>query len=247
MKDTLAVEEPLEIRIDNQPLSITMRTPGDDEELAAGFLFAEGIIRSPANIAKIKPHPRNREGNVLDISLTEDTAVDWSRFKHHFAGTSSCGICGRESIATIRRRFPRVRSQARVARAVLRLLPEKLGEAQPVFAATGGLHAAGLFDLRGRLLVAREDIGRHNAMDKVLGWGLRNGRLPFERHVLLVSGRASFEIVQKALAARVAILCAVSAPSSLAVELAAAAGMTLVGFLRDGSMNVYCGPRRVTN
>lgn len=244
--DRLAVEEPLEIRINDQPLSITMRTPGHDGELAAGFLFAEGIIRGSADIAKIGPHPRNREGNILNIWLAENSDVDWSKLKRHFTTTSSCGLCGRESIAAIRRRLPRVRSKVRVSNSILQSLPRKLRGAQAIFEATGGLHAAGLFDAHGRLLVAREDIGRHNAMDKVLGWGLQNGKLPFDRHIVLVSGRASFEIVQKALAARVPILCAVSAPSSLAVELAQSAAMTLVGFLRDGSMNIYCGPSRVT-
>jgi formate dehydrogenase accessory protein FdhD len=246
-EDVLAVEEPLEIRIHNQPLSLTMRTPGHDAELAAGFLFAEGVIRSAADLAKLAPSPRNRDGNVLNVTLADGVACDWSRLKRHFTTTSSCGLCGRESIAALRRRLPRVNAPVRVTGGLLAGLPGKLRAAQAVFAATGGLHGAGLFNARGRLLVAREDIGRHNAVDKVLGWGLLNGKLPFDRHLLLVSGRASFEIVQKALAARVPVLCAVSAPSSLAVELAQSAGMTLVGFLRDGSMNVYCGSRRVKN
>jgi len=243
--DALAVEEPLEIRINNQPLSLTMRTPGHDAELAAGFLFAEGVIGSAADIAQLAPSPRNRGGNVLNVILADGVACDWSKLKRHFTTTSSCGLCGRESIAAVRKRLPRVRAKVAVAAGLLHALPQKLRAAQAVFAATGGLHGAGLFDLRGRLLVAREDIGRHNAVDKVLGWGLLNDKLPFDHHILLVSGRASFEIIQKALAARIPILCAVSAPSSLAVELAQSAGMTLVGFLRDGSMNVYCRPRRV--
>lgn len=243
--DVLAVEEPLEIRINNQPLSITMRTPGHDAELAAGFLFAEGIIGSAADITKLAPSPRNRDGNVLNVTLADGVACDWSKLKRHFTTTSSCGLCGRESIAALRRRLPRVRAKFQVTAGLLHGLPQKLRAAQTVFEATGGLHGAGLFDLRGRLLVAREDIGRHNAVDKVLGWGLLNGQLPFERHLLMVSGRTSFEIIQKALAARVPIVCAVSAPSSLAVELAQSAGLTLIGFLRDNSMNVYGGTRRV--
>jgi FdhD protein len=243
--DVLAVEEPLEIRIHNQPLSLTMRTPGHDAELAAGFLLAEGVIKSAADIAKLAPSPRNRDGNVLNVILADGVACDWSKLKRHFTTTSSCGLCGRESIAAVRKQLPRVRTTVKVPASRLHALPQKLRAAQAVFEATGGLHGAGLFDLRGRLLVAREDIGRHNAVDKLLGWGMLNGQLPFERRILLVSGRASFEIVQKALAARVPILCAVSAPSSLAVELARSAGMTLVGFRRDGSMNVYCGARRV--
>lgn len=243
--DVLAVEEPLEIRIHNQPLSLTMRTPGHDAELTAGFLFAEGVIKSAADIARLAPSHRNRDGNVLNVILADGVACDWAKLKRHFTTTSSCGLCGRESIATLRKQLPRVRATVKVPASRLHALPQKLRAAQAVFEATGGLHGAGLFDLRSRLHVAREDIGRHNAVDKVLGWGLLNGQLPFDRRILLVSGRASFEIVQKALAARIPILCAVSAPSSLAVELAQSAGMTLVGFLRDGSMNVYCGPRRV--
>lgn len=245
LPDAVAVEEPLEIRINNRPLTVTMRTPGEDSELASGFLFAEGIIRSAKDIAAIEPHPRNRHGNVLNILTTGDTSIDWARLKAHFATTSSCGLCGRESVAAIRRRVPRIRSDVRVDARVLGRLPGKLRSAQDVFTATGGLHAAGLFDLRGRLLVLREDIGRHNAVDKVLGWGVLHGRLPFERRILVVSGRASFEIVQKALAARVPVLGAISAASSLAIDLAAAGGMTLIGFLREGSMNLYSGSRRV--
>ncbi len=245
LKDRLAVEEPLELRINNQPLSLTLRTPGHDAELAVGFLFAEGIIRSATDIASLAPSPRNRDGNVLNTTLSDGVTCDWSKLKRHFTTTSSCGLCGRESISAVRRRLPRVDAKVRVSARFLHSLPGKLRAAQSVFEATGGLHGAGLFDLRGRLLVAREDIGRHNAVDKVVGWGVLNGRLPFARHILLVSGRASFEIVQKALAARVPVLCAVSAPSSLAVELAQSAGMTLVGFLRDGSLNVYTGTRRV--
>lgn len=243
--DVLAVEEPLEIRIHNQTLSVTMRTPGHDPELAAGFLFAEGVIRSAVDIAVLAPSPRNRDGNVLNVTLADGVVCDWSRLKRHFTTTSSCGLCGRESIAALRKRLPRLRSPVSVSARLLCELPDKLRAAQTVFAATGGLHGAALFDLRGGLLAAREDVGRHNAVDKLLGWGLLNDQLPFDRRILLVSGRASFEIVQKALVGSVPILCAVSAPSSLAVELAQSAGMTLVGFLRDGSMNVYCGPRRV--
>lgn len=245
VEDLLAVEEPLEIRIHNQPLSLTMRTPGHDAELAAGFLFAEGVIKSAVDIAQLAPSPRNRDGNVLNVILADGVACDWSKLKRHFTTTSSCGLCGRESIAVVRKRLPRVRAQVKVPACLLHALPQKLRAAQAVFEATGGLHGAGLFDLRGRLLVGREDIGRHNAVDKLLGWGVLNSKLPFDRRILLVSGRASFEIVQKALAARIPVLCAVSAPSSLAVELAQSAGMTLIGFLRDGSMNVYCGTRRV--
>jgi FdhD protein len=244
--DFLAVEEPLEIRIGNRMLTVTMRTPGDDAELAAGFLYGEGLVRSAAEIVNIGPHPRDRGGNVLNITIGDTAEFDWTRLRRHFAGNSSCGLCGRESIAALRRRLPRVRSNLRVSADVLVSLPHTLRKAQSVFDTTGGLHAAAVFDGQGRLLVAREDIGRHNALDKVVGWGLLSGKLPFANQIMLVSGRASFEIVQKVLAARVPILCAVSAPSSLAVELAEAGGLTLVGFLRDASMNIYCGSRRIT-
>ncbi|HAV61509.1 MAG TPA: formate dehydrogenase accessory sulfurtransferase FdhD [Verrucomicrobiales bacterium] len=247
VSDALVVEEPLEIRVNGRPLTLTMRTPGHDHELAAGFLFAEGLVASADGIARCAVNPRNREGNVLDVTLASETEVDWSRLQQRFAGTSSCGLCGRESIAAIRRRIPRIRSRAAVPAAVLERLPGRLLQSQEAFALTGGLHAAGLFDLRGRLLVAREDVGRHNAVDKVLGWALLAARLPLDRHVLMVSGRASFEIVQKSQAASLPVVCAVSAPSSLAVKLAAAGGQTLVGYLREGRMNIYSRPRRVTS
>lgn len=244
-QDVLAVEEPLEIRVNGRSLLVTMRTPGDDPELAAGLLFSEGIIASTAGITRCSVHPRSREGNLLDVTLADATAVDWDRLKRRFAGTSSCGLCGRESIQAIRRRLRRIKSDIRVSPGLLLQLPERLLEEQPAFGVTGGLHAAALFDARGRLLVAREDIGRHNAVDKAVGWALLQGRLPLSRHLLLVSGRASFEIVQKALAAEVPILCAVSAPSSLAVELAQSGGQTLVGYLRKDRLNVYTRVGRV--
>lgn len=244
-EDQLAVEEPLEIRINNQQVSVTMRTPGHDEELVAGFLFSEGIIGSKKAITRIDFHPRNQYGNVVNVLLTEDQSVNWDRLKRSFTATSSCGLCGRESIDAVQKKIPAIRSTVRFTIKTIESLPAKLLNAQSAFSATGGLHAAALFDSRGRIVVAREDIGRHNAVDKVIGWGLLNGKLPFDRRVLLVSGRASFEIVQKALMARLPVLCAISAPSSLAVELSESCGQTLVGFLRETQMNVYSEPRRI--
>jgi FdhD protein len=243
--DELAVEEPLEIRVDNQRISVTMRTPGHDDELAAGFLLGEGLITRREEVLKIAPHPRPAAKNVLGVFLSTDAPLDLQRLTRHFFVSSSCGVCGKTSIAAVRRHFPPVKTKISVAAALLLQLPEKLRAQQQSFARTGGLHAAGLFDLTGRLIVAREDVGRHNAVDKVLGHGLLNGLLPLDRHILFVSGRVSFEIVQKALAGRVAVLAAVSAPTNLAVEFAQANGQTLIGFVRDGRLNVYTHARRV--
>jgi FdhD protein len=243
--DDLAVEEPLEIRVDTQPLVITMRTPGHDDELAAGFLFSEGMIRSRDEIQALKMNPRNRAGNSFDVFLSAKINLSTARFKRRGFVSSSCGICGKESIEAIRRRFPAVRSSCVFPSDVLLRLPAALRQAQPTFERTGGLHAAGIFTGDGELIVAREDIGRHNAVDKVIGYGLLNGRLPFNQCVLVVSGRASFEIMQKSLSARLPVVCAVSAPSSLAVEFARASRQTLIGFLREARMNVYAGSQRV--
>ncbi len=243
--DELAEEEPLEIRIDNKPVSVTMRTPGHDEELAAGFLLGEGLIQRREQALKIAHHPRNSDKNVLGVYLAPDTSVDFERLQRHFFASSSCGLCGKASIAAVRQRFPAVKTKITVAAATLLRLPDALRARQETFARTGGLHAAGLFDISGRLIVAREDIGRHNAVDKVLGHAFLNGLLPLDRHVLFVSGRASFEIVQKALAARIPFIAAVSAPSSLAVEFAEASRQTLIGFVRGQRLNVYTHGKRV--
>jgi FdhD protein len=243
--DQLAVEEPMEIRINNQPVSVTMRTPGHDKELVAGFLFSENVVRTKKAITRIDVHPRNEHGNIVNISLTEDQSVNWDQLRRSFASTSSCGLCGRESIEAVRRKIAKIRSTIRFTSTLIESLPGKLLKSQSAFSSTGGLHAAALFDLRGRLLVAREDIGRHNAVDKVIGWGLLHGKLPFDRRVMLVSGRASFEIVQKCLMARLPVLCAISAPSSLAVDLSKSGGQTLIGFLRETQMNIYSAPRRI--
>ena len=239
--DLLAVEEPLEIRINGEPLTVTMRTPGDDIDLAAGFLAAEGLVTRPGDIAEIKMC----DDNVADVSLTGPAELTGVR--RNFLTTSACGVCGKDSIASVRVRLSHDLSadQVRVAPEVLAGLPDRLRKAQRVFASTGGLHAAGLFRADGTLLALREDVGRHNAVDKITGWALRAGRLPLAGCVLLVSGRASFELVQKAAVAGVPVLAAVSAPSSLAAELAEEAGLTLVGFLRGQSMNVYTAPHRL--
>jgi formate dehydrogenase accessory protein FdhD len=241
--DLLAVEEPLEIRVGGEPLSVTMRTPGEDIDLAAGFLAAEGVIGSAADLAQI----RMCDANVADVTLAPGVAPPGERLRRQFVTTSACGVCGRDSIDDIRvrARYDVSADQVRVAPATLAGLPGKLRAAQRVFASTGGLHAAGLFRADGTLLAAREDVGRHNAVDKVIGWALRGGRLPLAGCVLLVSGRASFELTQKALMAGLPLLAAVSAPSSLAVELAAESGLTLVGFLRGSAMNVYTGAERL--
>jgi FdhD protein len=241
--DLLAVEEPLEIRVGGQPLTVTMRTPGDDIDLAAGFLAAEGVVRSPAELSQIKMC----DDNVADVTLAPGISVPGERMRRNFITTSACGVCGKESIAAIQVRasYDVSADQTRIAPAVLASLPDRLRDAQRVFASTGGLHAAGLFTADGTLLVLREDVGRHNAVDKVIGWALREQRLPLTGCVLLVSGRASFELTQKALMAGLPMLAAVSAPSSLAAELAEESGMTLVGFLRGSSMNVYTAPQRV--
>ena len=250
--DFLSVEEPLEIRVNGQSVSVTMRTPGDDEALCAGFLLTEGMIHSRDDIAAIGPWPTLPQGigNVMNVTLSPNVTIDMAKLTRHVFASSSCGLCGKASIANVQMQFPALpadNSQAGIALSVVRSLPAALLAAQESFARTGGLHAAGIFDASGQLIVAREDVGRHNAVDKVIGHGLLNGMPPFAQHVLLVSGRASFEIVQKALAARIPIVAAVSAPSSLAVDFAKANGQTLIGFLRGESLNVYCHPERVRN
>jgi FdhD protein len=241
--DLLAVEEPLEIRVGGQPLAVTMRTPGHDIDLAAGFLATEGVIGSAADLSQI----RMCDDNVADVSLTPGTVLPAGQLRRNFITTSACGVCGKESIDAIRvrARYDVFADQVMVAPAALAAMPDRLREAQRVFASTGGLHAAGIFTAAGDLLVLREDVGRHNAVDKVIGWAFQAGRLPLTGCVLLVSGRASFELTQKALMAGLPMLAAVSAPSSLAAELAGESGMTLVGFLRGASMNVYTGAQRL--
>jgi FdhD protein len=247
--DELSPEEPLEIRLGDQPLSVTMRTPGDDFDLAAGFLITEGVIRAASEIASMRMCPQSGAAsgplNVVEVRLSEPAARPAET--RAFYMTSSCGICGKASIDSVRTqsRYPVDRDPLRVATSLLASLPGKLGQAQTRFAHTGGLHAAALFDATGTLVCAREDVGRHNAFDKVIGWAATAGRLPLTSHIILASGRASFELTQKALMAGIPMLAAVSAPSNLAVALARDAGMTLVGFLRGDRMNVYAGQQRI--
>jgi FdhD protein len=245
--DEVAREEPLEIRVDTRPVSVTMRTPGHDPELAAGFLLSEGLIRSRADLAKIRPAPRNPAHNVIEVFLAPEIVVDYARLTRHVFASSSCGLCGKATIRAVHQEFKPVQATFQVRAETLLGMPARLRQEQEVFDRTGGLHAAAIFDARGRLLVLREDVGRHNAVDKVLGHGLLQDLLPFDRHILMVSGRASFEIMQKALAARVPVVAAVSAPSSLAVQFARESRQTLVGFLRGDRMNVYSQPQRVGN
>lgn len=244
--DSVASEEPLEIRVETRSVSVTMRTPGHDDELAAGFLVGEGLLRRPGDLRAIRPYPRNESGNVVDVFLAESASCDFGSLTRHVFASSSCGLCGRSSIDTLRRRFPPAAHEFQVDPGVLLGLPGRLRESQAGFAASGGLHAAALFAPDGCLWVLREDVGRHNAVDKVIGRRFLDGAFPLGAAVLLVSGRVSFEIVQKALAAGIAMVAAVSAPSSLAVEFARESGQTLVGFLRDGRFNVYTGAERIS-
>jgi FdhD protein len=248
--DALAVEEPLEIRLAGRRFTLTMRTPGHDEELAAGFLLAEGFIANAAELGevrRVRDTKGAREPNAIDVILNVRAEGLRERLKRNFTISSSCGICGKTSIDSITRRIAPNTSRAKIVASTLLELGAKLRESQQVFAATGGLHACGLFDLEGKLIATREDIGRHNAVDKIIGWALVNEMVPLSKSLMMVSGRLSFEIVQKAAAAGVPILAAVSAPSSLAVELADEVGITLVGFLRDASFNLYTHRARVTS
>jgi FdhD protein len=250
--DTLVAEEPLEIRVAGRPLTVTMRTPGQDFDLAAGFLVSEGVVRRSDQIAGIRyclgaGDDGANTYNVVDVVLSPGVPRPDPSLERNFYTTSSCGLCGKASLDAVRTTAAwSVRGDpALVNPAIVAELPDRLRAAQHVFARTGGLHAAGLFFADGRLLCVREDVGRHNAVDKVLGWALRDERLPLRGTVLLVSGRASFELVQKAVMAGIPVLAAVSAPSSLAAELAVDAGLTLIGFLRGSSMNVYSAEHRV--
>ncbi|MFI5841108.1 formate dehydrogenase accessory sulfurtransferase FdhD [Catenuloplanes sp. NPDC051500] len=256
--DTLSAEEPFEIRVGppgpgkRAPLAVTMRTPGDDLDLALGFLFTEGVIRSADDVVTAQlcaGTDTPNTYNVVDVVLGADVPAPVTDPSRNFYTTSSCGVCGKASIDAIRTRsvFPVSDDPMRVSPRMLATLPDRLRERQRAFERTGGLHAAAIFDADGELLVVREDVGRHNAVDKVIGWAVRAGRLPLTGHVLMVSGRASFELTQKAWMAGIPLLAAVSAPSTLAVDLAEEAGMTLVGFLRGTSMNVYAGAERITH
>jgi FdhD protein len=250
--DTLAVEEPMEIRVGGRPLTVTMRTPGDDFNLAAGFLVSEGVVHAAQDVAAIRycagatAHGANSY-NIVDVVLSPGVEPPDASLERNFYTTSSCGLCGKASLDAVRTTaaWTVTDDGLRLEPKTLSALPDQLRAAQRVFDSTGGLHAAGLFTTEGELLCLREDIGRHNAVDKVVGHALSAGMLPLRGTVLMVSGRASFELVQKAVMAGIPVLAAVSAPSSLAVDLAAESGMTLIGFLRGASMNVYAGAERL--
>jgi FdhD protein len=236
VEDVVAVEEPLEIRIGGEPVAVTMRTPGHDEELALGFCLTEGLQPASARL------PDDLAANSVDVDAS---GFDPDRMRRHFYTSSSCGVCGKGAVEAVRVAAPRVESAVEVEEAVVASLPARLLEAQAAFAATGGLHATGLFTPAGELLLAREDVGRHNALDKVVGRAFLDGLLPLSAHVLCVSGRLSFELVQKASVAGCPVLVAVGAPSSLAIELAEDRGVTLCGFVRDGRVTVYTAPWRI--
>ncbi|HEX6280410.1 MAG TPA: formate dehydrogenase accessory sulfurtransferase FdhD, partial [Pyrinomonadaceae bacterium] len=259
VEDTLAVEEPLEIRLgfpdgSHKAVSITMRTPGEDGELAVGFLFTEGILKSPDEVKQIRhcglkigkqkgtlDRAAALNSNTIRVDLAENVKLDLRKLERHFYTTSSCGVCGKSSIEALQTGAEQIESGFTISAEIIHRLPDTLRSAQLTFDKTGGLHASALFNTDGTLDIVREDVGRHNALDKVIGAKFLAGELPLSDKILLVSGRASFELVQKALMAGIPILAAVGAPSSLAVELASEFGMTLIGFVRDGRFNIYCG------
>ena len=251
-EERVAVEEPMEVRVNGAPFAVIMRTPGADRDLAAGFLLAEDVVRSGDEVGLIEYCvDADEEGrdNVLNVTVTGDAVArldDRLANRRQVMMTASCGLCGRRTIESLRARVDSVDGAWTVSAAVVTSMPPTLRAAQRVFEATGGLHAAGLFDLEGQLLLMAEDVGRHNAVDKISGRMLLEGRLPLSRTMLQVSGRTSFELVQKALLAGIPLIAAVSAPSSLAIDLAREAGITLCGFVRGGSFNVYANERRVT-
>ena len=253
-EDALTVEEPLEVRLDHRSLAVIMRTPGNDVELAMGFLLTEGVIIQAEDVLSIEEETDAEELPLLNVvnavlrhpAQEETTPTEHTAFERHFAVSASCGLCGKNSIADLLVSTPPLaQDDLRIAASTLYELPNKLRAAQSVFTHTGGLHAAGLFTKDGIMLLLREDVGRHNAVDKLIGHGLLHGDFPYAQHILLVSGRTSYEIIQKALLARIPCIGAISAPSSLAVELADRSGITLVGFLRDHSMNIYTHPERI--
>lgn len=252
--DDVATEEPLEIRLlaggGRQNVAVTMRTPGNDFELAAGFLLNEGIVRAQGDIAGISycTDPAidgDQRYNIVNVALAARALPDLDRLERHFTMSSACGVCGKASIEALQTRAQPLAGNLQIDAELVTALPQRMRDAQRVFESTGGLHAAALFDEGGTLLALREDVGRHNAVDKIAGWALLHDRIPLSRCILLVSGRASYELVQKSVAAGIPVLCAVSAPSSLAVQLASAFNLTLIGFLRGSRFNVYSARDRV--
>jgi len=251
--DSLAVEEPLEIRLgigkEHRAVSITMRTPGADMELAAGFLFTEAILDSPRQIKSVKhcgKFPNTR--NTIRVDLAENVEIDFKRLERNFYTTSSCGVCGKSSLEALTVAGARevlTSEFVKISAEIIHKLPANLRKHQTIFEETGGLHAAALFDFSGNLIDLREDVGRHNAVDKLIGRQFLDGRLPLSAKILFLSGRASFELVQKAVMAQIPVICAVGAPSSLAVEAAREFNLTLLGFVRENRFNIYCGDRRI--
>ena len=248
-RDRVAHEEPLEIQLAGAPLAVLMRTPGHDLELVTGFVLTERVVDALADLEAVRhcndAPAREAEDNVVRVTLRAGLRPDLERLRRNLFASSSCGVCGKATLENALATAPPLDDPTRLCASVLTALPARLRAAQPVFDETGGLHAAALFDCEGRLLVAREDVGRHNAVDKVVGWAARAGRLPLSGAVLVVSGRASFEIVQKAYLAGIQVVASVSAPSSLAIDLARDAGLTLVGFVRGSAFNVYSHPERI--
>lgn len=245
-EDWIASEAPLEVRINNTPTTVLMRTPGNDEELVRGFLYGEGVVHSAGDILSIGPthlSPEDVGGSVINVQLAP--THEGHTLDRAFYSNASCGVCGKKTISSLEVKGAIAQSGVRIQRAVLEGLPDQLRNAQTTFAKTGGVHASGLFTPEGKLVVLREDVGRHNALDKIVGWAMLAGRLPLSDCVLLVSGRVSYEIVQKAVVAGIPFIAAVGAPSSLAVDLANRFALTLAGFLRPGSMNVYSHPERI--
>ena len=257
--DLLAIEEPLEIRVgfgsmserQQKSLSVTMRTPGHDFELAAGFLFTEGIIQSFSQIESVKycedGGKQEQKENIVRVELKSEVKINFEKLQRHFYTSSSCGVCGKTSIDAVKVNCESLSDSFTISSEVVHSLSDKLRKAQLVFEYTGGLHASAIFDASGNLILLREDVGRHNALDKIIGAMLFKNETPLSNYALLVSGRASFELVQKAAVAGIPVLAAVGAPSSLAVQLANDAGMTLLGFVRDQRFNIYCGEQRITS
>lgn len=240
--DEVSDESPLEIRVEGQSLAVAMRSPGHDRELATGWLLSEGIVSKAADIADIAEH-----SGMVDVMLRDPSAFDAAKHRRAVLSNSSCGLCGVTTVAQVMRDFPPLESLAQVAASTLHQLPARLSENQPVFRRTGGLHACALFSTAGEFIAIREDVGRHNALDKLLGCALLSGHLPLENHLLMLSGRVSFEMAQKALAARIPIIAAIGAPTSLAVQLAQSSRQTLVAFLKERSFNCYNEPQRITD
>ena len=246
--DHVAAEEPLEIRVEGKSVAIVMRTPGHDEELTAGFLLSEGIIESRSDLFEISqcPSQPDDKGNMIDVLLTDSSKLDLEKLTRNVFTSSSCGICGKATIDSVFQQFPQIASEYSVAVSNLLTFSQKIRAAQRTFDKTGGLHASAIFDGKGEIVVLREDVGRHNALDKVIGHALMNDLLPLDQHTLMLSGRISFELMQKALSAGIPIVAGISAPSSLAVEFARESGQTLAGFLRGETMNIYAGTQRIT-